>query len=455
MHLTLIKPNMGMSKGKVYIDEGRMEPLQIGVLAGLTPPDIDVTFYDDRMEPIDYDRPTDLVALTVETFTAKRSYQITQKYRARGVPVALGGMHVSLLPEEAKARADAIVTGDAESVWAEVLRDARAGTLKKEYRGAYQPCPQQNVVPRRDLFSRKGYLPITLMQYSRGCPYRCHFCASSAYFGARHAVRDPADVVAEIRAQKRKLIFFVDDNLVADFDAAKRLFRALIPLKIRWVSQGSIDMLQDEELMRLMVQSGCLGLVIGFESTDPENLKQMNKQANRSLSDHYAEQLEQLRVWGLQTWAAFTIGHDNDTKESIEALCDFAIRSKFTFAAFNVLMPYPGTALYERLRREERLLYDGAWWLHPAYRFNHAAYLPKKMSPDELTAAGFAARKRFNSPRSIFLRALEPRTNLSTPYRLMTYLLYNPLFRKEVFKKQDMYLGVQDDDTMDSPRCAE
>lgn len=446
MRITLIKPNMGMSKGKVYIDEGRMEPLQIGVLAGMTPKEMPVTFFDDRMESIDYSHPTDLAALTVETFTAKRSYQIAKKFRDRGVPVVLGGMHVTLCPDEAKEHADTIVTGDAESVWAQLLQDARTGRLQPEYKGAYQNCPQKQVPVRRDLFRGKGYLPITLMQYSRGCPYRCHFCASSAYFGARHAVRPVQEVIEEIQAQDRRLIFFVDDNLVADFDAAKELFRALIPLKIRWVSQGSVDMLEDPELMRLMVQSGCLGLVIGFESVDPCNLRTMNKQANHALSENYADQIEQLRAWGLQTWAAFTIGHDNDTESSIRALCDFAIRSKFTFAAFNILMPYPGTRLYDRLQAEGRLLYDGRWWLHPEYRFNHAAFRPKQMSPDALTKAGFAARKRFNAPGSIFSRALEPRTNLSSPYRLLTYLLYNPLFRKEVFKKQDMYLGVQDDD---------
>lgn len=446
MHLTLIKPNMGMSRGKVYIDEGRMEPLQIGVLAGMTPPDVSITFYDDRMETIDYTKPADLVALTVETFTARRSYQIAKKYRDRGVPVVLGGMHVTLCPEEAARHADAIVIGDGESVWNPLLEDARKGKLQSVYHGTYQSCPQTRGPVRRDLFRGKGYLPITLLQYSRGCPYHCHFCASSAYFKARHAVRRVEEVVAEIRAQKRKLLFFVDDNLVADFSAAKELFKALIPLKVRWVSQGSINMLEDEELMELMVRSGCLGLVIGFESVDPKNLRAMNKQANQALSENYAEQIEQLRAYGLQTWAAFTIGHDYDTVESIEGLCEFAIQSKFTFAAFNVLMPYPGTRLYGQLDREGRLLYEGKWWIHPDYRFNHAAFVPKNMTAEELSMAGFRARRRFNSPGSILSRALEPRTNMGSLYRLFTYFLYNPLFRKEVYKKQDMQLGVQDDD---------
>lgn len=446
MKLTLIKPNMGMMGDKVYLDEGRMEPLQLGILAALTPDDVEVNLIDDRMEAIDYATPTDLVALTVETFTARRSYQIARRYRERGVSVVLGGMHVTLCPEEAAGNSDAIVIGDAESVWGQVVEDARRGELQPVYQGCYQLRPQQNVLTRRDLFRHKGYLPITLMQYSRGCPHHCHFCASSSYFGARHAVRDVGEVIEEIRSQTRKLIFFVDDNIVANASAAKELFRALIPLNIRWVSQGSIDMLKDTELMDLMVKSGCLGHVIGFESIDTRNLSGMNKQVNRHLSPNYQEQIEALRHYGLQTWAAFTIGHDEDTPESIRALCDFAIASRFTFAAFNILTPYPGTPLYDDLNRQGRLLFEGTWWLHPDYRFNHAAFTPKNMTADELTKAGFEARRRFNAPTSILKRMLEPRTNMRTPYRWLTYLIYNPLFRREVYKKQDMQLGVRDED---------
>ncbi|MBQ8411653.1 MAG: DUF4070 domain-containing protein, partial [Ruminiclostridium sp.] len=134
---------------------------------------------------------------------------------------------------------------------------------------------------------------------------------------------------------------------------------------------------------------------------------------------------------------------DGDTLESIKATCDFAIRNKFTFAAFNILMPYPNTPLYEKMEREGRLLYDGKWWLHEDYRFNYASIVPKNMTPDELTEISFNCRSRFNSPSSIFKRALEPRTNMRTPYRFATYLIYNPLFRKEVFKKQGMRFGLK------------
>ncbi|MBQ8148226.1 MAG: B12-binding domain-containing radical SAM protein [Lachnospiraceae bacterium] len=444
MKLTLIKPNIGRREHSLYVDEARMEPLQLGILAALTPEDVEVVLYDDRMEEIPYDEPTDLVAITVETFTARRAYEISAEFRRRGVKTVMGGMHAMLIPEEVAEHCDCVIVGDAEPVWKEMVEDCRAGTLQKRYDAVQPECPQINVITRRDIFEGKGYLPITLLQFSRGCNHSCSFCASSVYFKAHHYCRPVEDVVAEIKAQKRKLLFFVDDNIVCNREKAKELFRALIPLKIHWVSQGSMDMLNDPELMKLMVKSGCLGLVIGFESISPECISEMNKHTNKKGSgEMYAEEIEQLRKWGLQTWAAFTVGHDGDTMESIKATCDFAIRNKFTFAAFNILMPYPNTPLYRKMEQEGRLLYDGKWWLHEDYRFNYCSILPKNMSPDELTEISFDCRRRFNSPMSIVKRALEPRTNMRTPYRFGTYLVYNPLFRKEVFKKQGMKFGLK------------
>lgn len=446
MRLTLIKPNLGRmvgGRGFVrYVDAGRMEPLQLGVLAGLTPPEVEVVLHDDRLEDIPYDAPTDLVALTVETFTAKRAYEIAAEYRTRGVPVVMGGMHPTLVPDEVAGHADGVVTGDAESVWATVLADAASGRLRPRYDGGTGGVPQDGVRPRRDLFAGKGYLPITLTQFSRGCPYRCRYCASSVFFHAAHRHRPVDQVLDELRAQPRRTVFFVDDNITADHEAAKELFAALIPLRLRWVSQASLDMLADRELMELMVRSGCQGNVIGFESVSDASLRGMRKAQNRAAaSDGYAGAVEQLRRLGLQTWAAFTLGHDADTLASIRATADFALASKFTFAAFNLLMPYPGTPLFAQLAAEGRLLYDGRWWLHPDYRFNHAAFVPAQMSAAELTAASFACRARLNAPRSIVARFLEPRTNLRTPLAAVNYLVYNPLFRREVYKKQDLALG--------------
>lgn len=461
MKLTLIKPNMGRMMTGSYVDEGRMEPLQIGILAALTPEDVEIYFYDDRMEDIPFDEETDLVAITVETFTAKRAYEISAKYKRKGIPVIMGGMHPTLLPEEVKDHADTVITGDAESVWKHVIEDARNNVLKPLYQGVFTGEPQQGVFPRRDLFKDKGYLPISLMQFSRGCTNACSFCATSVFFKQHQYCRNVEAVVDEIKKQKLKLIFFVDDNIVADPQRAKELFRALIPLKIKWVSQASIDMTKDLELMDLMMKSGCLGNVIGFESLDPHTLRSINKEPNiAGLEDDilaikgetvgkggyevYTDALKVLRNYGHQTWAAFTIGHDYDSKASILKTLEFAKKNKFAFAAFNVLMPYPNTKLYSDLAEENRLLYDGNWWLHEDFRFNSAPYIPAQMTAQELTDLGFECRKSFNSLGSILYRSTDLKTNMRSLYRLATYFAYNPLFRKEVYKKQNMRLGEEE-----------
>lgn len=442
MHVTLIKPNIGvLSGGGRYVDSGRMEPLQLGVLAGLTPESVNVTLVDDRCEDVCYETQTDLAAITVETFTARRAYEIAEEYRKRGVPVVLGGFHPTLCPEEAGKHADSIVVGDAESVWLDVLDDAASGHLRSRYVSRESQPQPGGVLPRRDLFHSKGYLPISLIQFGRGCQNHCDYCAVGAYSKRKHIHRPIGDVVREIQAQQRELLFFVDDNVVANREAARELFRALVPLKIKWASQGTLDMVEDGELMNLMVQSGCLGHVIGFETLEPRNLWASRKPNRIDLVSGYDAQVRALRSYGLQTWAAFTLGYDYDTPESLQTLLDFALRHRFTFAAFNVLMPYPGTPFYDRLQKENRLLFDGQWWLHPGYRFNHSAFVPAMMKPEELTETAFQLRKRWNNPFSLFRRFIDVRTNLRNMRSAILFFNYNRVFRVETFRKQNMQFG--------------
>ena len=446
MRITFVRPNIGRLEHSLYVDEGRMEPLGLGVLAGLTPRGVDCVLHDDRIEAVPFDEPTDLAAITIETYTARRAYEIAAEYRGRGVPVVMGGFHATLAPRECLGHADAVCVGDAEAVWPEMVEDARRGELRRVYRAPPAGTPQEGgILPRRELFRGKGYLPISLMQYSRGCRYACDFCAISVFFDRTWHAREADEVVREIERQERKLLFFVDDNLLADHEVAKRFLRRLVPLRVRWVSQGSVDMTRDPELMELLVESGCLGNVIGFESLDPRNLAAMNKRPNLPASgwDAYESACQVLRDHHLQTWAAFTLGHDHDTPESIRETYEFAMEQKFCFAAFNILMPYPGTPLYERLASQGRLLWDGRWWLHPEYRFNHAAFRPARMSPDELTEACWECRERWNRRSAIFKRLWDPKTHLSSPLRLGIYLKYNPLYAREAVKKQGMRFGLR------------
>ena len=266
MRLTLVHPCIGRRPGdRGYIRSWQMEPLAPAVLAAQTPRDVEVRFYDDRLEPISWDEPTDLVALSVETYTARRSYEIASAYRRRGVPVVMGGFHATLCPDEAARYADAIVIGEAERLWPELLDDFRHGGLKRVYRAETRPS-LAGVTPDRGIFRGKRYLPVSLVEAGRGCAFHCDFCAVQTAFSATQSRRPFEDVLAEIRALKdrTRLFFFVDDNIAADREEAKAFYRALEPLRVRWVSQASIHAALDEDLLALIARSGCEGLLVGI-----------------------------------------------------------------------------------------------------------------------------------------------------------------------------------------------
>jgi radical SAM superfamily enzyme YgiQ (UPF0313 family) len=433
MKITFIRPNMADIRSA-----DAMEPLVFAVLAGLTPPDVETMLYDERLETIPYDEPTDLVALTVETYNARRAYQIATQFRRRGVAVVLGGYHPTFLPDEALQFADAVVIGDAEGLWPQVVADARARRLRRIYRQSDYPA-LGGTRPDRRIFRGKRYAPAALIQYGRGCRFACEFCSIHAFYGFNLRQRPVPEVVADIETSRRRHIFLVDDNIFVDVPKAKELFRALIPLKIRWSCQVSIDVAQDEELLRLMEQSGCTTAVIGFESLDAHNLAQMKKKWNLKYGD-YATSVQKFRDHGIMIYGSFVFGYDHDTADSFERCVEFAIRHNFYLANFNPLTPMPGAKLYERLRAEGRLIYD-RWWLAPDYTYGQAAFHPRGMTAEQLTEGCFRARKQFNAYSSIFKRVLDFKTNCRDPYRLGLHLASNLVSRNEILRKQGRQLG--------------
>ena len=246
MKITFIRPNMFAGRAA-----DAMTPLSFAILKSLTPDDIETAFYDERLETLPVDEPTDLVAMTVETYTARRSYQLAEQFRSRGVPVVMGGYHPTFLPDEALQYCDAVVVGDAEGVWQQVVEDFRNGDLQPIYRQDEFP-DLAGSRPDRSIFRGKKYAPIDLVQYGRGCKYRCDFCSIRAFYGSVTRQRPVGEVVDEIRSLKRKHIFLVDDNIFVDLDKARELFEALVPLKIHWSCQVSIDVVQDHDLVELM-----------------------------------------------------------------------------------------------------------------------------------------------------------------------------------------------------------
>jgi radical SAM superfamily enzyme YgiQ (UPF0313 family) len=440
MRLTIIQPCMGRRPDEPYIRSWQMEPLAPAVLASLTPPDVVVRFFDDRMERIAYDAPTDLVALSVETYTAKRAYQIASEYRRRGVPVVMGGFHPTLVPEEAVQYAEAIVVGEAEQLWPQLLADFGAGRLARVYRQDARPslnCLRLD----RSIFKGKRYLPIGLVEAGRGCHFRCEFCAIQAYFGGTQTRRPTEDILTELRelGAERKLIFFVDDNITSNMEQAKEFFRALIPLRIRWVSQCSINAAYDEEFLALLKASGCQGVLIGFETLNPQNLKQMRKGFNLKQGD-YDLALANLRRHGIRLYATFIFGYDDDNIDAFESTIAFALRHRFFMAAFNHLLPFPGTPLYRRIEAEGRLLY-ARWWLDDDYRFGMVPFVPRGMSAAEVERRCLEARKDFYSLPSILRRAFDFQVNGSSPRMWANFFTINWLMRGDARKRQGFPLG--------------
>jgi radical SAM superfamily enzyme YgiQ (UPF0313 family) len=440
MKLTLVHPCVGRRVGQPYIRTWQMEPLAPATLAGLTPrdSDIDVRFYDDRTESIPFDEPTDLVAMSVETYTAKRSYQIASEFRRRGVPVVMGGFHPTLVPEEASDYAESIVVGEAEGLWPSVLEDFREHRLRRVYRQPKRPV-LSGLKPDRSIFVGKRYLPVGLVEAGRGCHFRCEFCAVQAYFGNTQTRRPVDDILDEIRRVKKPLIFFVDDNITSNMEQAKEFFRALIPLKIRWVSQASINAAHDEEFLQLIKASGCQGLLIGFESLNPENLRRMRKSFN-TMKGGYEKALENLRRHGIRLYVTFILGYDEDNGDTMRTTLEFAMRHRFYIVAFNHLTPFPGTPLYQRLKEEGRLLYD-RWWLDPDYRYGMVPFAPRGITPGDVKRRCIEARQAFYSLPSIFRRGKDMQVNGRSLFMWWHFFSINLLFRSEVMPRKDFPLG--------------
>jgi len=368
------------------------------MVAALTPPEVEVSLTDENVTVIDFQKEIDLVGITALTITAKRAYEIADTFRAKGVKVILGGSHPSALPKEASQHADAVVIGEAEGIWANVIEDFKANKLQRIYSQREQPSLLNLPIPRRDLFADGAYFFRNTISTTRGCPYACSFCSVTSFFGHTYRCRPVEEILKEIETMNyKKLIFFVDDNIAGKPKFAKELFRALVPYKLKWAAQASVTIARDDELLKLAAASGCMILLIGFETLSPDNLTAMGKRVN--VVDEYEMVIRKIHSHGIAIHGFFILGLDEDDEYVFERTVRFAQKMRLESAQFAWPVPYPGTALYESLDKAGRII-TKSWSQYES----SIVFEPKLMSREILQKGRDWVWREFYSLPSIWKR---------------------------------------------------
>jgi radical SAM superfamily enzyme YgiQ (UPF0313 family) len=409
-----------------------MEPLALAYVAALTPPHWQVRIIDEVVESIPGDYEPDLVALTSLSITTPRAYQIADWYRERGVPVVMGGVHATLLPDEAARYVDTVYRGEAEGAWPALIADLEAGEMKPRYEGGVVPL-QDLPWPDRSGYSRRYVMQ--LVSASRGCRYRCEFCTLWKLDGGRYRTRPPEQVLDELEGTKsRHPILFTDENVMTDRAWALELYHKIADRGLRraYAVQASLDIADDPEMLTALKRSGCMTVLIGFESVNEESLRVMRKGINLKIGvAHFKEQVAKLHDHGLAVSGAFIFGSDGDGPDVFERTVEFVLDAEIDLAHFGLLTPHPGTDLYDRLAREGRLLYTDFPDDYARYDLHTAVFRPQKMTPEQLaeglkwatqavSSQGMAARRAWHTWRAtgnLLMTALAFGWNRSGLYR--------------------------------------
>jgi len=410
-------------------------PLALPIVAALTPDHYDIRIIDEEIGPVPDGQTPDLVGITTLMSTIDRGYEIADRYRSMGAKVVMGGTYASFNVSEALQHADSVVMGEAEGAWPELLADFEAERLKETYKTDRLGDFRNNVFPRWDLVDT-GHVNSLSVETSRGCPFNCEFCLVNKMFGRRMRYRDIDDVVAEIRTLPINRILFVDDNLTINKRRARKLMRALKPLGISWVCQSSIDVTRDEDLLHDMAEAGCLSIIIGFESMNPESLKETRKLHNKRTE--YTEAVRKIHSAGINTLGSFIVGFDADTLESFDDIYRFADENHMAYTMLNILTAAPGTDLWDRLEREGRLcgadreLMSGAF---PCLHYMKMSQIDMLDRYVETIESLFDVEKQHRRAERLFLSGSFTRDNSKGIGLVEKALTTFKLFRRFAFSK--------------------
>lgn len=358
----------------------RYAPLTLSTLAALVPEEFGatITLQDEGVQPLNLDFEADVVGITAITGTSLRAYAVADELRQKGHTVVIGGVHATLLPDEAARHADALVLGYAEKSWPRLLRDFAAGRLEPRYTQATGRVLEGVPVARRDLLQRRRYATVNSIEATRGCPHKCDFCVVPTAWSNIYSHRPVDEVIAELKSFEGRHAVFIDLSPVEDVNYAKALYRAMIPLRFRWIGLSTTRIAEDDELLKLAAQSGCKGLLIGFESISQATLNATHKQFHTAA--RYAEFVRKLHDHGIGIQGCFVFGFDTDDESVFERTVEFVDKTKIDLPRYAVITPFPGTGLYRRLEREGRLLHRH--W--PLYDVEHVVFEPRQMSPERL-----------------------------------------------------------------------
>ncbi|NLD47290.1 MAG: B12-binding domain-containing radical SAM protein [Clostridiaceae bacterium] len=355
-------------------------PLTLTTLAALVPQELmaEVAIYDETVGIIPKDIEADLIGITAITGTSMRAYKWADYYRSKGITVVMGGVHPTLMPQEAAEHADCVVTGFAEQTWPRLLEDFVGGKLQKFY------CQDEDLdisgrpIPRRELLNRKRYITINSVEAIRGCNLPCSFCAFPAAFGRNLYKRPVREVIEEIEKLNSKEVLFPDVNLVADREYAKELFREMIPLKKWWFGLTTSDVAKDSELFDIIVKSGCRGLLIGFESFTQDSQKFVKKGINKV--GEYEELMKKLHHAGIGVNGCLAFGGDEEDRSVFERTVEAVVKLKIDLPRYSILTPFPGTQLYREFDEQDRII-ENNWAM---YDVEHCVFKPKNMTVEEL-----------------------------------------------------------------------
>jgi len=406
MNLLFIQPSQLDEQGRVVkYRKGYMPSLAIAILVGLTPDRHRITVVNDLVEEIPFDGDFDLVCITVMTVQAPRAYQVADRFRANGAKVVLGGIHPTFMPEEAAQHADAVVVGEAEPVWETLLEDFEAGRLNCRYIPEGHPPLDRLVNPGWQHFNMKLYrnsagssMPRIPVYTTRGCLYGCSFCSVSKAYGRTHRHKPIANVIEEVDESLADTYFFVDDNIVCNFDYAEELFKGLCGKNVRWLSQASMQLFKRPDLVSLAAKSGCKSLFLGIESISQETLKGVKKGFNNP--DSYPEFFELLHRHGIRPLVSMIIGLDQDTPEDVERTLEFLIEQKIQNVYLSIYTPLPGTDVYTEMERNGRII-ERDW---SKYDLSHVVHQPINFTPETLESTYWQVYGRLYSFGAIMRR---------------------------------------------------